>query len=350
MKLVLDTKKSLELCPPHYPKGVRFIKRIVSNRNMVTYPLANNPREDCVIWTQIPLLKDSFTVNGYNHTVSPPTVKVDPDNKDRFIGLTGYHRDAAATQLQIETMIYDVLEFDSPLDELIHRTVSNQHRLPSLPNTKDDIIKQVQEAVAKNYITNNDDSVKKLIDTLADDKTPNIKKNIFVEFRKRCQLPGATIQSYHTQGGLSSTEEFAGKYGLPFGGDKKYSTTKKLGYITGINTPKTTLFDAKQMSIEYDGKDVEMYAWIQKGAKQAPGIYTQRKSFESSFNKFIENDCKCIQALAKKCGFDIPLSLLIANHPIKFKGFLSQDITPDPLNGGNPKESGVVDMNGNKII
>jgi hypothetical protein len=350
MKLVLDSAKSLQLCPPKYPKGVRFIKRIILNRDIVTYPVSNNPREDHVLWSQVPLLKDSFTVNGYQHTVSPPTIKVDPDNKDRFIGLTGYHRDAAATQLGIETMIYDVLEFDSPLDELIHRTVSNQHRLPCLPNTKDDIIKQVQDAVTKKYIPNDDDSVKELIGRLADDKTEKAKSDIFKSFRLRCQVPGATLQSYHTEGGSFSTEEFANTYGIPFGGDKTYSTTKKIGYISGINTPKTTLFDAKLMSIEgYNGQDVEIHAWIQKGAKQAPGIYNQRKAFKDSFDKFIENDCKTIRSIALRCGFDIPLQMLVQNHPVKLKGFLAQDITPDPMNGGNPKEIGVVDINGISI-
>jgi hypothetical protein len=350
MKLFLDVKKSLELCPPNYPKGVRFKKRIVSKREVVTYPLTNNPREDHILWTQVPLVKDSFSVNGYQHTVSPPTVKVDPDNKDRFIGLTGYHRDAAATQLDIETMLYDVLEFDSPLDELIHRTVSNHHRLPALTNTKDDIIKQVQDAVAKNYIPNDDDSIKNLISVLADDKTPKVQKDIFVSFRKRCQVPGATLQSYHTEGGHLSTEEFAEKHGIPFGGDKKFSSTKRLGYISGINTPKTTLFDAKLLSMDsYNGQDVEIYSWIQKDAKQAPGIYAQRKSFKSKFDKFIENDCRAMQTIAAKCGFDIPLQDLIKNHPVKLKGFLAQDITPDSTNGGNPKEVGVVDVDGKKI-
>jgi hypothetical protein len=348
MKLIFDVQKSKELCPPKYPKGVRFIKRIVLKRSYVAYTTVGNPREDHIIWSELPPLKDSLTVNGFIHTQSPPTIKVDPDRPDRYIGLSGYHRDAACEQLDIDTMMYDVLEFDSPLDELKHKSVTNQHRTPALVNTKDDIIKQLKEAVDKQYISNEDTDIVDLISVLAADKTDKIKKEIFKQFRTRVLKSDATILGYHTKGGLYSTEEFAVKHNLPYAGDKRWESTKRLGYITGINTPKTTLYDAKKIALEYE-QVVEIYAWIQKDAKQAPGIYGQRKTFLAKWNQFVLEDCKSIQQIAKDCGVDISLDDLLKNYPVRFIGFLAQNITPNQFDGGKPTEEGVVDVMGNPI-
>jgi len=351
MKLVFDIEKSKELCPPNYPKGVRFKKRIVMKRKNVTYTTLGNPREDHIIWSELPPLKDSLIVNGYIHTQSPPTIKEDTDRAGYFIGLSGYHRDAACEQLDIDAMMYDVLEFDSPLDELKHKSVTNQHRTPALVNTKDDIIKQVKEAVDKQYINNDDNSVIDLISVLAADKTEKIKKEIFKQFRKRVIRSGETILGYHTSGGQYSTEEFAEKHGIPCMGDKRYTQTNgRLGYITGINTPKTTLYDAKKLSMEYDGQIVEIYAWIQKDAKQAPGIYKQRQKFLDTWNNFVLDDCKSIQEILRKCGIKITLEEILQNYPLRFIGFLAQNITPNPFNGGKPMEYGVVDVLGNPVV
>jgi hypothetical protein len=352
MKLYLDVQKSMELAPPKYSKGIKFKKRVVLKRGkdgVVTYPPTNNPREDHVHWSQVPLIKDSFVVNGFIHEVAPPTVKIDPNNPDRFIGLTGYHREAAAQQLDLDTMMYDVLEFDSPLSERTHRITSNHHRLPSLTNTEADVIKQVKEAIKNEEITNDDIEIKKLIDIFADDKTERVRNNIFKNFRKHVLTPGATIRNYHTDGGEFSTEEFANKYGIPTGGDKSYSKTKRLGYQTGIVTPKTTLFDGKKLSMAYGGQEVEIYGWIQNGPKEAPAIYGQREQFSEKFEEFIRDDCEFTQSWLEKCGIKVKLDELIKNHPIKLKGFLAQDISSDPFNGGKPKEDGVVNINGNKV-
>ena len=348
---MFDVQKSLELCPPNYPKGVRFIKRIVLKRGkngVVDYLMTLNPRQHHVIITKVPEIRDSLLVNGYINTCSPPTIKVNPDNKDRFIGLSGYHREAAAEQAGWETMIYDVLEFDSPLDERKHKSVSNHHKTPFSPNTIQDIVKQVKEAVQANEITSSDEDVKELISILAADKTKAVQSKIYTDFRAHVPK-SSTIRNYHTEGGSLSTEEFAKKYNLPYGGDDGYDDTKKLGYLTGIKTPKTTLFDAKKLSAQYDGQEVKIYAWIQANPKAAPAIYDQRIAWQETFNKFILQDCKSVQLIASLAGYKLDLQKLIDNHPVKFGGFLAQDISPNPLNGGKPKEEGIVDACGNSI-
>lgn len=354
MKALFNVEESKIKCPPEklYPKGVRFKKRIVLTRGkngVVTYHKHLNPRVLHVMTDKVPELKDSFLVNGYDNTNAPPTVKVDPDNSNRFIGLSGYHRDAAAEQLGWDSMIYDVLEFDSPKDERVHRTTSNHHRFPFNVNTQDDIVKQVKEAIANKEIQNVDYEIKDLISLLAADKTPVVQKNIFKKFRSHVSA-SSTIRNYHTQGGQNSTKEFALEYNLPYEGDENYSKTGKLGYLTGIKTPKTTLYDAKKLSMDYNGKDVEIYSWIKDNPKEAPAIYKQREDWKTKFDEFIKQDCEFIKYIAEKCGYNIPLNKLIENHPVKFKGYMAQDISPNPLNNGNPNEQGLVDTFGKTLV
>lgn len=353
MKQLFDVEDSKLKCPPEklYKKGVNFKKRVVLKRGkngVVTYPEQLNPRVLHVMTDKIPELRDSFSVNGFDNINPPPTIKVDPNNPNRFIGLSGYHRDAAAEQVGWDTMIYDIVEFDSPLDERKHRSGTNKHRFPSIPNTQDDIVKQVKEAITCKEIENTDIEVKKLISELADDKTAAVQKNIFKKFREHVSS-SSTIRTYHTQGGSNSTEEFALKHNLPYGGDKNYASSGKLGYLTGIKTPKTSLFDAKNLSMEYNGANVQICSWIKDNPKEAPAIYKQREEWKNKFDEFIKEDCEFIKYIAKKCGYDIPLNKLVENHPVKFKGFMAQDISPNPIDNGNPKEQGLVDMFGNKL-
>ena len=164
MKVLFDVRKSLDLCPPKFQNGVKHIKRIVLKRGEdVTYPKENNPRLLNIVSEKIPEIRDSFIVNGFIHTCTPPTVKVDPNNKNRFIGLSGYHRNAAAEQAGWETMIYDVVEFDSPKDERIHRLTTNHVFTPAIPNTLDDLVKQIKEAIVNKEITNEDFDIKSFI-------------------------------------------------------------------------------------------------------------------------------------------------------------------------------------------
>ena len=355
-KVLLSVEESLRLCPPKYPNGVKFIKRVVLSREIVSYLENYNIREMHTYQAQANLVADSLSINGYIYSVSPPTIKVDPNNKDRFIGLTGYHRNAACDRLGWQTMIYDVLEFDSPLDERIHRTVSNQHRTPALTNTEMDIIKQIKEAIANNEIPNEDDKVKALISIMADDKTTRVQKNIFKKFRKMELAPGATLLSYHTAAGAYSTHEFAEKFNVPSVGTSRFEQTGKIGYLTGESTPKTSLIDGINKIVKMNKsdklglRDVEFYGWI-KTPQSAPLLYGQREDFKKEFDEMVRNQCEFIHELVLKTSGSAPsVQSLVDNYPAKFKGFMAQNISSDPTKGGNPAEVGVVDMYGTPIV
>jgi hypothetical protein len=348
MKLNFDVNKSLELSPPKYLKGIKFKKRIVLNRNKVTYPKQNNPRLLNIVAERIPEIRDSFLVNGFIHSCPPPTIKVDPNNSDRFIGLSGYHRNAAAEQADCDTMIYDVLEFDSPLDERKHRIISNHHIVPVIPNTLDDLVKQVLEAVNNNEIPNDENEIKDFIKIIAADKTDENKNVIYKRFRK-FKSSSSTLLCYHAGKGENSTKELAINLDLPYSGDKNFTKSGKLGYITSQPTPRIALFDAKTLFRKKGSKQkIQFYAYISSPLEGA-GLRKQRKIFKSKFENFILSDCQSTKNEIEKLGLKVSLDDIIKNHPIQFVGFLPQDISPDPFKNGRAKEETIVDCNGNPV-
>jgi hypothetical protein len=348
MKQLFDIKKSLELCPLNFGSGITHIKRVVLNRSEVTYPTNHQVRVYNVDTKKVPVLKDSFLVNGFIHSEPPPTIKVDPANKNRFIGLSGWHRNAAAEAAQWDTMIYDVLSFDSPKDERIHRNVSNHHRTPFIPVTLNDIVKQVKEAVTNKEIPNTDKEIKDFISIIAADKTEKDQETIFGKFRKHVSHSSTLLCYLSSTTGENSTGLYAEKYNLPFKGTARFNQTGRLGYIFSESTPKTALVEAKKLYRQYN-KQVEFYAWI-ASPLETPGLFDQRKTFKDKFDKFIREDCESMHFLMEKLGFDIDIDVIIKNHPVKFMGFLHQNITPNPFNDGKPMENGIVDVNGNPVL
>ena len=323
MKALLDPKLSLMECPPNYGPGVTWKKRIVLSRNSVSYLREYNPRELNVVLEQIPALRDSFLVNGFIYSCPPPTIKVDTNNKDRFIGLSGYHRNIAAEQAGWETMIYDVVEFDSPLAERMHRVMTNHHKTPFTANTLDDIVKQVREAIANNEILNDDFEIKSFISIIARDKIAAHQKTIYNRVRVHV-LSNATLLPYHSGNGENSTKEFALKYNIPYRADAAYDSLGELGYITVEKQPKIMLYDAKKLSNEYGGKEISVYAYI-KSPLATPKLYKQRKQYKEAFEKFILEDCMLEQYRMSRMGIDVDLDIIIKSHPIKFKGFLQSN-------------------------
>jgi hypothetical protein len=343
-----DVEKSLKMCPPRQFKGARFVKRIVTSRDKITFPENEQTRVLSVKQDNVSQIRDSLEINGWIHTEQPPFGYVDPNKKDRLVGISGFNRNAAMSQLEWTTTIFDVYEFDSPLAKRIAKTSANQHRTPFSPNTKEDLIKQVICAIKENEIDDNEKSILELIDVIADDKPSKEKKNIYDSVMKR-KGGSDTIRTYHTGKGEYSTQEIAIDLKLPYKGDVHYKLSGELGYIGNIKTPKTTLFDAKVMSNSYNNAKVSFIGFIDKPGEQ-PKIYEQRKQFKESFSAFIRQDAKFVLHFLKLYGVKTTLDDVISNYPIHFKGFLPQVITPDSNKGGRPKEENLVDVMGNPVV
>jgi hypothetical protein len=353
-KVYFDVDLSKSLCPPKDPtdrKGNvigRHIKRVVVNRKLVSYDINANPRVHNIKPENVIKIRDSFEVNGFILTEIPPGIKVDPNDPKRFVGLSGFNRDAAAGALDWESMLYDVYEFDSPKAERIYRSASNHHKTPHTDMTKMDIVKEVTEAIRAKEIPNDESSIRDFVNELACDKTEHVRNTIFKNIMK-ANGSSDNIRLYHDSGsGENTLQKLAEDLNLPVKGDKRYSQTKKLGYLISSATQKTTLYDAKKLSQSYGWQNVEFRAHIEE-AKETPAIYTQRAEWEEKYQNFLRVDAEFVQEVMRRCGFKCDIDTILKNYPFEFKGFAPQVVTPDETKGGRPIEETIVDAYGNSV-
>ena len=354
MKVHFDIELSKKLCPPKDPidrfgkKIGRFVKRILIKRNLVSYDITSNPRIHNIKPENVIKIRDSFEVNGFIPTECPPGIEVDPNDPNRYVGLSGFNRDAAAGALGWEVMIYDVYEFDSPKARRIYRSASNQHRTPHTDMTKSDIVKEVSLAIRNKEIENNETSIRDFVEELAADKTEQVRKTI-VKTVTKSNGSSDSIRLYHDSGsGEASLVKLAEELNLPVKGDKRHAQTKKLGYLISSATQKTTLYDAKKLSQEYNWQNVEFRAHIEE-AKETPAIYKQREDWEEKYKTFLRVDAEFVQEVMKRCGFKCDIDTILAKYPFQFKGFAPQVITPDATKGGRPIEETIVDAYGKQL-
>jgi hypothetical protein len=347
VKVHFDIENSLKFAPPKKYNNARHIKRIIVKRDKVTFPLDEQTRVLSVKQTNVSEIRDSLEVNGWLHTEIPPMGYVDPNDKDRFIGISGFNRNAAMSQLEWETMIFDVYEFDTPLAKRRAKVKANHHKRPFSPNTKEDLIKQVILAIKSNEIQSDEHSIKELIDDIAEDKTEKEKNKIFDSINKR-KGGSDTVRTYHTGKGQYSTQEVSSELKLPFSGDQHLKLSGELGYINSSTSPKTTLYDAKKLSSQYGGAKVAFIGFIDKPGEQ-PKIYQQRSDFLVKFDNFIRQDAEFVLNVLKSFNVETNIEEVLKKYPVYFKGFLPQVITPDTTKGGNPKEETLVDIDGNSV-
>lgn len=355
VKVHFDVELSKKLCPPKDPinrsgkKIGKWIKRVVMKKNLVSYDINSNPRVHNIKPENVINLRNSFEVNGFILTEYPPGIEVDPNDPNRFVGLSGFNRDAAADQLGWDTMMYDVFEFDSPKARRIFRSSTNHHKTPHTDMTKADIIKEVDLAIRNKEITNDETTIRDFVEELAADKTEQVRKTIFKEVLKR-NSSSDNIRLYHDSGnGEASLVKLAEDLNLPVKGDKRYAQTKKLGYLISSATQKTTLYDAKKLSKEYNWQNVEFRAHIEE-AKETPAIYKQREEWEEKYKNFLRVDAEFIQEVMRLCGFKCDIDTILTKYPFQFKGFAPQVVTPDPTKGGKPIEETIVDANGKRFF
>lgn len=354
IKVHFDIELSKKLCPPKDPtdrfgkKIGKFIKRIVIKRSLVSYDKNANPRVHNIKPENVIKIRDSFEVNGFILTESPPGIEVDPNDSSRYVGLSGFNREEAAGALGWDVMLYDVFEFDSPKARRIYRSSSNQHRTPHTDMTKLDIVKEVNLAIRSKEIENNETSIRDFVEELAADKTEQVRNTIFKTVIK-ANGSSDNIRLYHDSGnGENSLAKLAEELNLPFKGDKHYAQTKKLGYLISSATQKTTLYDAKKYSQQYNWQNVEFRAHIEE-AKETPAIYKQREEWQQKYKNFLRVDAEFVQEVMKRCGFKCDIDTILAKYPFEFKGFAPQVITPDPTKDGKPIEETIVDYSGKPV-
>ena len=338
MKINFDVDKSLKLSPPSYPNGVKFTKRVVLNRNKVKFnKQIQTYRVEVNLTQHINELKDSYVVNGFLHNQKPQVIKVDPTSSKFYIGVSGHNRDQAQEELEWETAIYDIVEFDSPLDELKFAYIDNQHT-PAASSKYDDIVKGLSKAHDSGFTDLTDDNnLKNLISIIAADYTQSQQKTIFTKYRDT-KSKYESIQPYD---GVKANEK-ALELGQPIQGDGAYEDVEEYGFVKEPGGYKTLLHDGLKLWLEEDANiPIKVTGYVKNPTPE--NLETKRNNWIQELDRmknFIYNVCSALTGIPKE-------QIDQSKYPFVFNGFLPQRISPDIQNGGKPIEEGLVDAKGN---
>ena len=336
----IDVQKSKEQSPSNYPDGVIFKKRIRTLRSNCTWSKSQEFRVNVNNTQNVRDLTDSYKVNGMLYDEPVQVVEVDPNNKDRFLGVAGHHRDESQGELNWDYAIYDVVEFETPQDRIAFGAISNQH-IPKSGLTKEDLVKVIAMAVgdgSKGCLTNDDTSIREFISRIAKNKTSSQLDGIFKKYR-------STKSKYESMRPLDgkAANELAKELGIPFEGDKNLSDSGEYGYVKEPGGYKSVMHDGLKTWVKED-QDIVVTGYIThpKPAK----LYKSRKTWKQgidNMNDFLYEVAAKLTNLKKDDVKKLGLS------PFKYGGFLPQVVTNDPTQNGLPKENDIVDVSGKPI-
>ena len=348
--MMFDVNKSLAECPPeiYYSQlgvdgkplfpGIHHKKRIVLNRSLVTFRDEDQIRELDAGEDRVDVVQWSYKNVGFLYNKIPQAVIVDPNNPKRFLGVVGFGRDEAQENLGWESAIYDVIEYDKPIDLEAFKVNSNDDldHVPAFPNTKATIIKSVVNAIGK-VIEDDDDAILVYLKRIARSK-PNWHESILSTIRKEHISRWPTMKAFST----SRAKKEAIRLGLPHEGNKNKKTTS-LGYARKFTTLKNFFWDGFTTSTKYGFKKVYLSTWVDEpNPKSLP---TDRKEIKETFDKLEDTFNIWVSNY-----LDMPIDKVRekgeGRFPLVFNGFFAQDREKQLDNGGVPKEVDLVDENG----
>ena len=334
----IDISVSLNKSPAIYPTGVIHKKRIRVQRNLCTWPETQEFRVQGKNISNIHQLKDSYLVNGILYDEPVQVVEVDPNNKDRFVGIAGYHRNAAQELLGWDIAIYDIVEFKTPRDRLKFGYTSNHH-LPAQKTDKNDIKKGISKAIAENIIKNTDADIKDFLEEIAADKTVTERRYLLMAYRR----DHSAYENLESFGSIKANEK-AEELQIPHLGKKGEPITGDYGYIKPPGGHYNVMYDGLKLWM-LDDRDIYVTGYI---TNPNPVKLVKRREGEK---KNIMNLNSFLYEVAAKLT-DMPIDEIKAKGkaPFIYNGFLPQVISADPTKGGLPVETTKVDFDGTSML
>jgi hypothetical protein len=339
MKQHFDIERSLRENPPSYPDGVNFKKRIVTNRENLT-----RNKQARLLLTRpenVAKIRQSYEVNGFLY--DQPVQVVEDNKKDsrKKDILGGYNRDAAQEELNWETTIVDVVEFDSPRARREFIYIDNHILNPRTGNTRDDILKGLSDGIAEGSIDISDDAdIKSFISVAAGDMTEEQQENIFNSFRKE-HSPFQSMRPFIARTAAAWLKE----NGYQHQGVKNRNVDG-IAYARPTGFSKGAFWDGLELSRK---KSVDRYTSVTiYGYIESPKpsqLQADRKAWLKEFSKMNSK-------VKEICQYAMTLDTQEVNEKVisvfKFGGFLPQNIG---LNShGQVEETGLVDEFGNPFI
>ena len=330
-----NKERSLELSPPNYPKGVRWIKRIVVRRNSIDWSVRYQPKAGIYDKKNVAKLRLSYSEHGFLYDEPVQVVTPSTTSDREFEGIGGFQRDSAQGGLGWEFTLIDVVEFDSALERRIFDFETNHIFAPRVGNTKIDIAKGLEEAIKAGEVDQTkDDEVRYFIDRAAADLSESERKTLYTNARKKF---GKFVNLKPLDGNLAN--ELAMALGLQYSGVRN-KDVDGIAYVKEHGDSKTLYCDGLKMSLKYGGKKVTVYGYIADPTPEK--LAGDRAAWLVQFNNLVDFH---YQVISRGSGEDIGTVRVSSWCPFVFGGFLPQDITPVGADN-TPKETGLVDENG----
>jgi hypothetical protein len=354
-KIMFDVNRSLAECPPeiYYSQlgtdgkplfpGIHYKKRVVLNRNretgVVTFRLEDQIREEDAGEDRVAVVEGSYSNLGFLYNKIPQAVIVDPNNPKRFLGVVGFGRDEAQENLGWESAIYDVIEYDKPIDLESFKVNSNddEDHVPAFPNTKTTIIKSVVSAIDKKVITDDDEAILAYLKRIARSK-PKWHEPILTTIRKEHISRWPTMKALST----ARAKKEAIRLNLPFEGNKNKKNSS-LGYARKFTSLKNFFWDGLTMSVNYGWQKVYLSTWVDEPNPQS--LPTDRKKIKEEFDKM-----EGMFDIWVSHYLDMPIEEVRkkseGRFPLIFNGFFAQDEEKQTDEGGVSKEVDLVGDDG----
>lgn len=384
-------------------KGAHFVRRFmcplseIDTRNPDKY----QPRtEQGLSSSYVDVLVESFERRKFDPTETnagiilerKPSHEIRTSGK-KYIPRSGWHRARAHARLveknpakwsEWQFIIADEYRYDTPLAALIHAGATNCHFVAKNPATESDIRIQVTKAIQESMLDPNDhDRIHDFVGSVAGHLTktrrdkivkralsylpagqirplvPDLPKAKWVtnpddEFQEHLlsvqfwamslDLPVKQIQT-NTYGDLQTYFSDEGSIEKPIGAGMRlwaaagYPADQKIFIVQYVNTD-----DIHRMHNSSDALKTKRYQIDAKVQAQMKAFHRERAKMFNSMNELVYGEN------AKRFkGEDDPalMDLIEKSSPIVFAGFLPQDGTPDSTKEGLPKETTLVDKDGN---
>lgn len=347
LDIKFDTERSLKECPPEiyynqlddegkklFP-GVKFVKRIVLNRDKISYKIDEQIREEDAGEDRVKKLIPSYRQRGFIYSKPPQAIMVDPSDPRRYTGLAGFGRNEAQEILGITHMMYDILEFEKPLYKEAFKVNSNDtdDHIPATLNTKTTIIKSVVNAVTAGIVEDADDAISQYLSMICRSR-PDWHSTILSTIRKEHIARFDTMKAWNT----SSAKKYAKDNDLPYEGNGN-KNSPELGYVRKWTSAKNVFWDSMIKSYEYGFKKVGLITWVDE--PNPATLEGDRQKIRREFSK-MEETFQLWVANYLDMGVDEVRERGKGRFPMEFTGFLPQDTSPNANNGGEPIENGIV--------
>ena len=337
MQLLYDIKRSEKVNPPNYGEGITFIKRksgkLDTLRVLDEKGVSKQPREKNIEEGQRDT-EQSFRVNNVLYDREVMVAELCDDGVEELI--SGYGRKHTFKNMGVTTYFWDVVKFDSPYWKAIWKrklNASKDHIGKGTPNTEGTYIKGLVELKGdKSFNWRDDDEVKLALFRMSDGQLDEKQiEKLLKKFRKS-NSKHIGIAAYNKTEANAETK----KLGLPTSGyvkDISSDAYDTVGFVYKSGDLKKEIIGWVEKYDHY-GKKIQITGYIEHTDLDENVIKNQRKAFIKQLNDTIE--------LIKKYLPDY-------SSIVEFNGFIAQITTPDPKQGGKPKERGLVDVDGNII-